>query len=99
MAGKLCAFIMDGRECRREMTAESGGDLIALRNFRCPLGHRSFETATGTDIRFRRTFNGETWHFSKDCSQWPVTNFSSVSYVSGEATIRSECLAQRSLTP
>jgi hypothetical protein len=72
MAGKLCAFIIDGRECRREMTEESSGELIALGIFRCPLGHRLYETAAGTEIRFRKTLNGDTWHFLKDCSQWPV---------------------------
>jgi hypothetical protein len=67
MAGKLCAFIENGRECRREMTEEFSGDLIAMRTFRCPLGHRWYETAAGTGIRFRKTFDGETWHFSKEC--------------------------------
>jgi len=99
MAAKLWAFIIDGRECRREMIEESSGDLIALHIFRCPLGHRLYETAAGTEIRFRQTRNGETWHLSKDCSQWPVTNFFSVSYISGEATICNECLAKGSVAP
>jgi hypothetical protein len=99
MAGKLCAFIIDGRECRREMKEESSGDLNALGIFRCPLGHRLYETADGTDIGCRKTLNGDTWHFLKDCSEWPVTNFSSLSYMSGEATICNECLAKGSVTP
>ena len=99
MAGKLCAFIIDGRECRREMTKESNGDLIALGIFLCPLGHRLYETGAGTEITFRKTLNGDTWHFLKDCSQWPVRNYSSLSYMSGEATICNEGLAKGSVTP
>jgi hypothetical protein len=76
------------------MTEEPSGDLVTLRTFRCPLGHRSYQTGAGSEIRFRRPFNGDTWHFSTDCSQWPVMNFSSISYISSEATICNECLAK-----
>jgi hypothetical protein len=107
MAGKLCAFVIDGRECRREMTEKPSDDPGALRIFICPLGHRLYGTvAPATDqsvtfrqIGFRQPLNGDTWHFSKDCSQWPTTNFSSVSYMSSEATICNECLAKSSVTP
>jgi hypothetical protein len=98
MVGKLCEFIVDRIPCRREMREESRGDLIALRIFQCPLGHRAYEVAVGTDhpisfrdIRFRQALNGDTWHFSMNCSQWPVKNFSSISYISGDATICNEC--------
>jgi hypothetical protein len=94
MAGKLCAFIIDGRECRRAMAEESRGDLIALRIFQCSLGHRCYQTVAAIEIRFRQTLKGDTWHFSEDCSQWPSTNFFSVNYISSEATICNECLAK-----
>ena len=71
MAGKLCAFIIDGRECHREMTKESGGDLTALGIFQCSLGHRLYETGAGTEITFRQTFKGDTWHFSMTARNGP----------------------------
>jgi hypothetical protein len=42
MAMQLCCFIVDGRECGREMREEPG--LIGLRGFLCPLGHWSYES-------------------------------------------------------
>jgi hypothetical protein len=93
MGRKLCAFIVDGKECRCEMTEELS--LSGLLGFRCPLGHQWYKTAAGTEIRFQRSlFNGEAWHFSHDCSQWPETNAVSVTYISSEAAICVECLAK-----
>jgi hypothetical protein len=92
MARKLCAFVIEGKECRREMT--ENGSLIGARGFVCPLGHWAYQTETGSDVSFRRTFHSETWHFSQACSNWPNTNFSSINYISSEATICSECIAK-----
>jgi hypothetical protein len=81
---------------------EQSGDLIAIRTFECPLGHRSYDTANGEDptrfveVVFRRSLAGETWHFLVNCSQWPMNNFIESDNASG-ATICNECLAKSSL--
>jgi hypothetical protein len=92
MAVKLCAFVIEGRDCRREMREEPSD--VGARGFVCPLGHRSYETQTGSEIRFRREFTTEVWHFSADCSQWPERNFSSIAYISSESTLCNECIAK-----
>ena len=89
MAIKLCRFIVDGRECRQEMTEQSSQGLIGLKGFGCPLGHRAYD-----NIYFRKWFNDDTWHFSRDCSQWPNINYATVGYISTDDTMCNECIVK-----
>src|SRR5690242_13478634 len=95
---KLCSFITEGRECRLETTEEMNTDLSGLRDFSCQLGHKSDEIMNPTgqvSTRFRRSFRGgESWHFFPGCSQWPMKDYSSVQYLSGEVPICNECIAK-----
>jgi|SRR5262245_12156176 len=102
MAAKLCPTIVDGQECRLEMTRDVPGEFIGLRAFICPLGHRSFETITRADnprpyliFAFRRAITGDTWHFARDCSHWPITNFVESEILSGPAC--NECIVKSTI--
>lgn len=81
-------------ECRLEMSEEPNSELVWLRIFRCPLGHRSYGPGNPISVivvEFRRTGAGNMWHFVKTCSQWPTDDFVSVGYLPPEAIVCSEC--------
>ena len=85
MAANRCLFVLDTVPCLKEMTEEPSGHTHALHAFRCPSGHRCYQTADGQAIRFRQQFGSDIWHFSAGCSQWPIINFVSNECISNEA--------------
>jgi hypothetical protein len=79
------------------MTVEPDTQVFGLRVLKCPLGHRSYRHRRTEDpvsvsvFEFRRTAAGDTWHFARNCSQWPSDNFVSFRYLPPEAIVCSEC--------
>jgi len=47
MAANRCLFVLDTVPCLKEMTEEPSGHTHALHAFRCPSGHRCYQTADG----------------------------------------------------
>src|SRR5258706_16012571 len=89
--------------CRLEVTERPDSQLLGLRVFECPFGHRSyrkFETENCIGIQvveFRRTANRNIWHFVKSCSQWSTDDFVSVGYLPAEAIVCNECFSLKFL--
>ena len=97
---KLCPIVVNGVACRLETTEELDSSLVSLRLCRCPLGHRSYDIVRLTSLgvfRFRKSLNGDTWHFSQGCSQWPTKNFTSIGFLSSEDALCNECMARSRL--
>ena len=71
-----------------------------LRLFRCPVGHicltkkQNLKPARLIGTEFRKTSDGEVWHFLSLCSQWPSDSFVSVQRLASEAALCDECLAK-----
>jgi hypothetical protein len=80
-------------ECCLELTEETDGSLIGLRVFECPLGHRTYRSKSNVSILlFRRSVEDETWHFVKECSQWPSRDFVESGILS--SVVCSECIVR-----
>jgi hypothetical protein len=48
-------------------------------------------------VEYRKTTTGDTWHFSSDCSQWPIDNFVSTQDAPVTSMICNECVVKKQL--
>jgi hypothetical protein len=53
------------------------------------LAGKSFDAS---QIEYRKTAVGESWHFSSNCSRWPTANFVSSQDVSDDSALCNECI-------
>ena len=86
--------------CGLQAVEQPRGKFPGLRLFRCPVGHTSLtkrlsmKSVRLVGTEFRKTSDGEVWHFLSLCSQWPSKIFVSVQCLASEAELCDECLAK-----
>lgn len=56
--------------CGTRPAAQSGGNKRTTF-----VSHEMYNLAEETDVVFRKTRAGDTWHFSSDCSHWPQDDY------------------------
>ena len=101
-----CIALINGIECGFDLEEiPDQTELIALRVFACPLGHRSYfegirkdsdqlTDTTGVDfIEFRKKSTEATWHLISSSSDWPTKDFIRSKILSRTDVICNECLA------
>ncbi len=50
------------------------------------------KTSDTSQIEYRKTAEGEIWHFSSNCSQWPTVNFALSKGASDNSILCNECV-------
>jgi hypothetical protein len=49
-------------------------------------------------VEYRKTTTGDTWHFSSNCSQWPIDDFVSTQNAPDSAMRYNECIVKKQLS-
>jgi len=49
-------------------------------------------------VEYRKTTTGDTWHFSWNCSRWPVDDFVSTQDAPDKSMICNECIVKKQLS-
>lgn len=54
-------------------------------------------TSGASQIEYRKTVTGDTWHFCSSCSQWPTADFLSSDDVPDNSAVCNECVVKAQL--
>jgi len=57
--------------------------------------HRIFDLREEADATYRKTPNGDTWHFAQSCSRWPGGDFLELDLPPIVGEICNECRAKK----
>lgn len=50
------------------------------------------------EVEYRKSTTGDTWHFSSDCSQWPIDDFVSTQDAPDNSMLCNECIVKKQLS-
>jgi len=97
-----CPVIVDSQMCGLDVIDEQTDDPIPLLVYRCSLAHRSYDKKTDpssplfkiSSAEFRRTASSNMWHFSTNCSRWPIDVYVASVEVPGDYSLCNECIVQ-----